>query len=117
MAWQISPNPGKVFHRNAPKHIFEVHFILYPPQLFFNIVSISGIEIHLKFTYPYHCYLHVKLLDGYISLHIDIFVTYFCLIISEEDALLVKYLSCKFCIFLRSTGKHYVCSAQKSDIV
>ena len=39
---------------------------------------------------------------------------YFCLEISEEDALLVKY---KFYIFLRSPGKHYMCNAQKSDIV
>ena len=29
--------------------------------------------MHLKFTFPYHFYLNVKLLDGYISLNIDIF--------------------------------------------
>ena len=52
----------------------------------------------------------------YLSSHCYFF-TYFCLRISEEDALLVKYISCKFCIFLRSTGKHDMCSAQKSDIV
>ena len=45
------------------------------------------------------------------------FVTYFCLKICEEDALLVKYLWCTMCIFLRNTGKHDVCSGQTSDIV
>ena len=43
--------------------------------------------------------------------------TYFCLKISEEDALLVKYLSHIMCIFLRNMGKHGMCSGQKSDIV
>ena len=46
-----------------------------------------------------------------------IFFTYFCLGISEEDALFVKYLSCTICIFLRNTGSYDMCSGQKSDIV
>ena len=46
-----------------------------------------------------------------------IFFSYFCLKISEEDALIVKYLPCTMCIFLRNTGKHDMCSGQKSDIV
>ena len=29
-----APLPGKAFHWNALKHIFEVHFILYPPNFF-----------------------------------------------------------------------------------
>ena len=114
---RCAPPPGKAFHCNAPKHIFEEHFILYPSPNFFNIVNASGIDIHLKFTYPYHFYLNETLLDGYLSLHIDLSVTYFCLVIFEEDASVVKYMSCKLCIFLSSTGKHYACSAQKSDIV
>ena len=52
-----------------------------------------------------------------ISLFMLIFFTYFCLGISEENALLVKYLSHKICIFLRNTGKYDICSGQKSDIV
>ena len=48
-----------------------------------------------------------------ISLFILIFfVTYFCVEISGEDALLVKYIAYKFCIFLMHTGKHYMCNAQ-----
>ena len=44
------------------------------------------------------------------SLHVDVFFIYFCLEISEDNALLVKYLSCTMCIFLRNTGKHDMCS-------
>ena len=117
MAWQMSPTPKTGISLKCSKTYFAVHFIFYPPPNFFHIVNIFRIEIHLKFTYPYHCYLYVKLLDGYISLHIDVFVTYFCLVISEGDALLVTYISCKLCVFLSSTGKHYMYSAQKSDIV
>ena len=116
MTWQISPTCMKGISLKCSKTYFAVHFILYPPT-FFNMVTISGIDIHLKFTYPYHCYLHVKHLDGCASLHINVFFTYFCLVISEGDALLVTYISCKFYIFLRSTAKHYMCSAKKSDIV
>ena len=52
-----------------------------------------------------------------IYLFMLIFFTYFCLGISEEDALLVKYQSCTICICLRNTAKHDMCSGQKSDIV
>ena len=45
------------------------------------------------------------------------FVTYFCLKVSEEDALLVEYLSCTMCIFLRNIGKHDMCSGQTWDII
>ena len=51
------------------------------------------------------------------SLFMLVFFTYFCLGISEEDALLVKYLSCTICIFLRNIGKYDMCSGQTSDIV
>ena len=86
------------------------------PLNFFHIFNISVIHTHLKFTYTNDCCLHVKLLDGCISLYIDVFCN-ICLVICEGDALLVIDISCKFCIFLRSKGKHYMCSAQKSDIV
>ena len=99
------------------QNFFLQYMSFFIPLNFFHIVNVSGINIHLKFTYPYDCYLHVKLLDGCISLHIDVFCNIFCLVICEGDALLVTYISCKFCIFLISTGKHYMCSAQKSDIV
>ena len=45
------------------------------------------------------------------------FVTCFCLKISEEDALLVKYLSCTMLIFLSNIGMHDICSGETSDIV
>ena len=99
------------------QNIFLQYISFSIPPIFFNIVIVSGIDIHLKVTYLYHCYLHMKLLDGCISLCINVFVTHFCLVISEGDSLLVTYISYKVCIFLRSTGKHYMCSAQKSDIV
>ena len=47
------------------------------PLNVFHIVNASGIDIHLKFTYPYDCYLHMKLLDSCISLHIDVFCNIF----------------------------------------
>ena len=85
-------------------------------NIFFRMVYVSGIVNHLKFTFPYHFYINVTL-SRLISLFMFIFFTYFCLGISEEDTLLVKYLSCTVCICLRNTGKHGVCSRQKSDIV
>ena len=85
-------------------------------HLFFKMVYVSGTGSHLKFTFPYHFYINVTL-SRLISLFMLIFFTGFCLGISEEDALLVKYLSCTVCIFLRITGKHDMCSGQKSDIV
>ena len=45
-----------------------------------------------------------------ISLYVDIFLQFLVWGISEEDALLVKYLSCTICIFLRNTGKHDMCN-------
>ena len=41
----------------------------------------------------------------------------FCLGISAEDVLLVQYVSCTMCIFLRNTGKHDMCIGQQSDFV
>ena len=52
-----------------------------------------------------------------ISLFMLIFFIYFCLGISEEDVLLVKYLSCSICIFPRNTGQYDMCSGQTSGIV
>ena len=83
---------------------------------FFKMVYVSGVASHLKFAFCYHFYINVTLYR-FISLFMLIFFTGFCLGISEEDALLVKYLSCTICIFLRNTGKHDMCSGQKSDIV
>ena len=45
------------------------------------------------------------------------FCTGFCLGISAEDVLLVQYVSCTMCIFLRNTGKHDMCIGQQSYIV
>ena len=67
------------------QNIFEVHVILYPP-IFFNIVNISGIETHLKFTFSYHFYINVKILVCYLSLHIDIFLHILCLGFSVQKS-------------------------------
>ena len=83
-------------------------------NMFFKMVYVSGIASHLKFTFPDHFYINVTL-SRLISLFMLIFFYRFCLGISEEDALLVKYLSCTMCIFLRNTGKHDMCSGQKLD--
>ena len=80
------------------------------------MVYVSGIVSHLKFTFPGNFPIYV-ILSRVISLFMLIFFTGFCLEISEEDALLVKYVSCTKCLFLRNTGKHDMCSGQKSDIV
>ena len=79
------------------------------------MVYVSGILSHLKFTFPDHFPINV-IPSRVISLFMLIFFTGFCLGISEEDALLAKYVSCTMCLFLRITGKH-MCSGQKSDIV
>ena len=74
MAWQMNPTPRDGISLKCSKSIFEVHFILYPPKFFLNIVNVSGIEIHLTLTFQYHVCINVKLLEGYLSLHIDIFL-------------------------------------------
>ena len=84
-------------------------------NIFVKMVHVSVIASHLKFTFPCHFYINVTL-SRCIFLFM-LFFHFFCLGISEEDALLVKYISCKICIFLRSTGKHDMYSGQKSDIV
>ena len=80
------------------------------PKHFVTMVYVLGVLRHLKFRFPDHFYLHV-ILSRLISLFIlVVFFTYFCLGISDKDALLVKYISCTICIFLRNTGKHDMCS-------
>ena len=69
------PHPQGRYFIEMLQNIILKYISFSIPQNLFNIVNVSGIEIHLKFTYPYYFYLNVKLLDGYISLHIDIFVT------------------------------------------
>ena len=78
-------------------------------NIFFTVADVSGIVSHLKFTFPYHFYINVTL-SRLIALFMLIFITYFCLGISDEDALLVTYLSCTICIFLRTKGKRDMCS-------
>ena len=48
------------FHWNAPKHFYQYISFSIPP-IFFHLVNVSGIDISLKFTYLYHCYLHLKI--------------------------------------------------------
>ena len=85
---------------SLPKHFF------FQNGLCFRGCKPSEIYISWSFFYKW-----------VVSLFMLIFFTGFCLGISEEDALLVKYLSCTMCIFLRNIGKHDMCSGQKSDIV
>ena len=51
-SFYVQTTLGKAIHWNAPNHIFAVHFILYPPPIFFHIVNVSGIDIHLKLHIP-----------------------------------------------------------------
>ena len=67
------PHPQGRYFIEMLQNIFFKYITFSIPKIVFNIVNVSGIEIHLKFTYAYHFYLNVKLLDGYISLHIDNF--------------------------------------------
>ena len=67
---------GRNFIDMLQKYFLSTFYSL-PLQLFFNIVKVSGIESHLKFTFLYHFYIHVKLLEGYISLNINIFLHIF----------------------------------------
>ena len=73
MAWQMSPTPMEGISLKCSKTYFCSTFHSLPSSQFFHVVNVFGIEIHLKFMYPYHCYLYVKLLDGYITLHIAVF--------------------------------------------
>ena len=110
--------PWQAFHCNAQNICLAVHFILYPPKKHFFqngqcFRDCKPSEIYILQSFLYKC----EILRGfYLSSYWYLFI-YFCLGISEEDALLVKYISCKFCIFLWSTGKHYMCSTQKLDTV
>ena len=45
----------------------------------------------------------------------EIYISLSCLY--KCGCFIVKYVSCTICIFLRNTGKHDMCSGQKSDIV
>ena len=85
------------------------------PKHFFRMVSVLWLVIHLKFTFADNFAIHVTLCR-LICLFMLIFFLHFCLGISEEDDLLVKYLSCRMCLFLRNTEKHDMCGV-KSDIV
>ena len=98
---------GRHFIVMLQKYFWQYISFYIPPKniFFFKMVNVSGIVGHLKFTFLNHFYINVELYR-LISLFILICFTYFCLGISEEDALLVKYILCKFCILLRSTGKH-----------
>ena len=78
-------------------------------NVFFKMVYVSGILSPLKFTFPDHFLINV-ILSRVISLIMLIFFYRFFSGFSEEDALLVKYISCTMCIFLRNTGKHDMCS-------
>ena len=69
-------------------------------------------NLHFLIIFQYMWYF----LGLYLSLS-WYFCTGFCVGIFEEDALLVIYVSCAMCVFLRNTGKHDMCSGQKSDIV
>ena len=61
MAWQMSPTPREGISLKCSKTYFWSTFHSSSLQIFVNIFNVSGIEIHLKFTYPYHFYLNVKL--------------------------------------------------------
>ena len=67
------PDPKGRHFIEMLQNIFLKYISFSIPPNIFNIVNVSGIEIHLKFTFPYHFCLNVKLLDDYIYLHIDIF--------------------------------------------
>ena len=108
------PHPqGRKLLEMLQKYFWKyISFSIPPPKIFFQnsqcFRDCEPSEIYISQSLLYKC----ETLEAYISLHIDIFLHIFCLGISAEDALLVKYISCKFCIFLRSTGKHDMCSAQ-----
>ena len=80
------------------------------------MVYVSGIVTHVKFTFPDHFLVHV-ILSRVISLFMLIFLYSFCLGISVEDVLLVQYVSCTMCIFLRNTGKHDICIGEQSGVM
>ena len=66
MADEAHPQ-GRYFNEMLQNILLKYISFSIPPTFF------KGLRFHLKFTYPYHCYLYVKLLDGDISLNIDIF--------------------------------------------
>ena len=61
-------------------------------NIFFTMVYVSEVASHLKFRFSGHFYLTVTL-SRLISLFMLVVFYIFCLGISDEDALLVKYLS------------------------
>ena len=86
-------------------------------QIFFNLGYVSWIASHLKITFHYFFYINMTLSRLESLCMLIFFFIYICLKICEEYVLLVKYLPCTMCIFLRNTGKHNMCNRQKSDIV
>ena len=66
-------SPAEGISLKYPKNIFVVHVILYAPkQIFFNILNLSAIAIHVKYIFPYCFYTHLQL-ERLISLFILIF--------------------------------------------
>ena len=89
---------------SLPKHFISKWF------MFQGLWPIWNLHFLIIFWYMWY----------FVGLYLSLcwyFCTGFCVGISEEDALLVQYVSCTMCIFLRNTGKHDMCSGQKSDIV
>ena len=117
MAWQMSPTPREgISFKCSKTYFWSTYHSLSLPRFFqhsqcFRDWDPSEIYIYLSFLSKCGTFRWLSL-----STHWS-FCDIFCLVIYEEDALVVKYISCKLWIFLTSTGKHYMFCAQKSDIV
>ena len=111
-------------------HLQGRHFIVMLQKYFWQYISFSippkihffqnrqcfrdcePSEIYTSLSFLYKC----EILEAYISLDIDIFYIF----LSGNfwrGWFICEIHICKFCIFLRSTGKHDMYSGQKSDIV
>ena len=117
MVWQMSPAPMEGISLKCSKTYFWSTFHSLSTQNYFQHSQCfrdwDPSKIYISLSFLSNC-------DTFRWLYLSsywIFLWHFCLEISEEDALVVTYISCKICILLSSTGKHYMCSAQKSDIV
>ena len=80
-----------------------------PKHFFFRMVSVLWLVSHLKFTFADNFAVHV-MLYRFICVSMLIFFLHFCLGISEEEDLLVKYLLCRMCLFVWDIRKHDMCS-------
>ena len=79
-------------------------------NIFFRMVSVLWPVSYQTFTFGDNFAIHIMLCRLICLSMLVLFFCIFCVGISVEDDLLVKYFLCRVCLFLWHTSQHHVCS-------